>query len=102
MGCSVQRRLRFQWVLTEPDPDWPDIKTRATIATHCLVRLMWLRVLLVLDHPPFYRDYRWRFGVSIHTFRRDKRKLRRVGMYIDAMLHGKVSTLLYLQSSSLE
>jgi hypothetical protein len=66
------------------------------------VRLTWLSVLLVLDHPALYRDYRRRFGLSIHTFGRDKRKLRRIGMYIVTISWLDLSTLLYLERTSLE
>jgi hypothetical protein len=96
----MQRQLRFQWILPDNDPDELGAATSAKVAAHRMVRLTWLSVLLVLDHPPLYRDYRWRFGVSLHTFRRDKRKLRRPGMWIDAFLHGKINTMLYLEKTS--
>jgi hypothetical protein len=101
MGCSVQRPLRFQWVLVDNDPDWPNIPTRAKLAAHRMVRLSWLAVLLVIDYPALYRDYRRRFGVSMHTFRRDKRKARRNARYIWALLHGDYRTCMYLESRSL-
>jgi hypothetical protein len=102
MGCSVQRPLRFQWILADNDPAWPDFTTQVELAAHRFVRLSWLGVLLLPDHPAFYRDYRRRFGLSMHTFRRDKRKLRRIGMYIVAILWLDLSTLRYLERTSLE
>ena len=102
MACSVQRPLRFQWVLADNDPAWPDLPTQAKLAAHRMVRLAWLSVLLLLDHPPLYRDYRRRFGVWMHTFRRDKRKLHRTGMYIVAFLFLDLCRMHYLERTSLE
>ena len=102
MVCSVQRRLRFQWILADNDPAWPDLATQVKLAAHRIVRLAWLSVLLVLDHPAHYRDYRRRFGLSMHTFHRDKRNLRRAGMYIVAILWLDLSTLGYLDRTSLD
>ena len=102
MGCSVQRRLRFQWILPDNDPFDPNIATWAKFVAHRFVRRWYLSVLMVLDHPPLYRDYRRRFGVSMHTFRRDKRKIRLTVWYIDAMLHGKYRTCWYIESISHE
>ena len=102
MGCSVQRTLRFQWVLADQYSEDPDLRARANAAAHRTVRLTWLAVLLVIDHPPLYRDYRRRFGVSMHTFRRDQRKMRRTARYIWAGIHGDYRTCIYLETSSLE
>ena len=102
MGCSVQRRLRFQWILADEDPAWPDFTTQVELVAHRLVRLAWLSVLLVADHPALYRYYRQRFGLSIDTFRRDKRKLRRIGMYIVAISWLDLSTLRYLERTSVD
>jgi|GEM_PF-3432555 len=98
----MQRALQFQWILADNDPAWPDIRTQAELTTHRMVRLAWLCVLLLLDDPPLYRDYRRRFGVSLHTIRQDKRKLRRTGMYIVAIVWLDVSTLLYIERTSLD
>jgi len=57
---------------------------------------------MLLDHPPLYRDYRRRFGVSMDTFRRDKRKIRLTLWYIDAALRGKYRTCWYIESISHE
>ncbi len=102
MGCSVQRRLRFQWILADQNDDRPVLAAWAEAVAHRFVRRRWLSVLMVIDHPPLYRDYRRRFGVSMDTFRRDKRKIRLTLWYIDAMLRGKYRTCLYIESISHE
>jgi hypothetical protein len=102
MGCSVQRRLRFQWVLADQDDDRPNLAAWAEAVAHRFVRRWWLSVLMVLDHPPLYRDYRRRFGVSLHTFRRDKIKIRLTVWYIYAVLHGQWRTGAYIERISHE
>ena len=102
MGCSVQRRLRFQWILPDNDHIDPDIATRAKFVTHRFMRRWYLSVLMVLDHPPLYRDYRRRFGVSMHTFRRDQRKIRLTVWYIYAAMCGQYRTCCYIESISHE
>ncbi len=100
MGCSVQRRLRFQWILADQDDDRPRFSAWAEAYAHRFVRWWYLSVLMLLDHPPLYRDYRKRFGVSMDTFRRDKRKICLTLRYIDAALHGKYRTCWYIESIS--
>jgi len=78
-----------------------DLATQLELAAHRVVRLTWLSVLLVLDHPALYRDYHCRFGVSMHTFRCDKRKLRRIGNMV-ANLFLNLSTMRYLERTTLE
>ena len=72
------------------------------LAAHRIVRLAWLSVLLMFDHPALYRDYRRRFGVSMHTFRRDKRKLHRTGMWMKAILFQDVRKINWLERTSLD
>jgi hypothetical protein len=57
---------------------------------------------MLLDHPPLYRDYRRRFGVSLDTFRRDKRKIRLTLWYIYAAMCGQYRTCWYIESISHE
>ncbi len=102
MGCSVQRRLRFQWILPDNDPIDPNIATWAKFVTHRFVRRWWLSALMLIDHPPLYRDYRRRFGVSMHTFRCDKRKIRLTVWYIYAAMCGQCRTCCYIESISYE
>ena len=102
MGCSVQRRLRFQWILADRDDDRPVLAAWAEAVAHRFVRRWWLSVLMVLDHPPLYRDYRRRFGVSMDTFRCDKRKVSLTVWYIYAALCGQWRTCAYIESISLE
>jgi hypothetical protein len=101
MECSVQRRLRFQWILADQYSEDLDLGAQAKAAAHRIVRLTWLAVLLVIDRPALYRDYRRRFGVSMHTFRRDKRKMRRTARYTWAVINGDYRTCMYLESLSL-
>ena len=72
------------------------------LAAHRIVRLAWLSVIEVPDHPALHRDYRRRFGLSMYAFRRDKRKLRRIGMYMVAISWLDLRTLLYLERTSHE
>jgi hypothetical protein len=51
------------------------------------VRLIWLAALLLLNDRVLYADYRRRFRVPMHGFRRDARMLRRKASYIDALMH---------------
>ena len=67
-----------------------------------IVRLIWLAVLLFLDEPALFTDYRRRFGVSMDTFRRDSRKVRRTCDYIYAFLYGRFRLTLYLMDKELE
>jgi hypothetical protein len=96
----VQRRLRFQWFLPDNDPIDPDIATWATFVAHRFVRRWCLSVLMVLDHPPLYRDYRRRFGVSIDIFCRNKRQIRLKIWYIYAAMCGQYRTCSYIESIS--
>ncbi|HEV2740347.1 MAG TPA: hypothetical protein VGU66_17445 [Candidatus Elarobacter sp.] len=100
----MQRRLRFQWILPDHDPDYdrPNLAAWAEAVAHRFVRRLWLSVLMVLDHPPLYRDYRRRFGVSMDTFRRDKRKVRLKVWYVYAVLNGQYRTCIYIESISHE
>jgi hypothetical protein len=98
----VQRPPRFRWVLADRDNVRPNLATWAETFAHRIVRQWWLSVLLVIDHPPLYRDYRRRFGVSLHTFRRDKRTIRLTVWYIYAVLHGQWRTCDYIERLSLE
>ena len=63
-----------------------------------IVRLIWLAALLILDEPARFVDYRRRFRVPMHTFRRDIRLVRRTGLYIYAILYGNYRLLFYLDS----
>jgi hypothetical protein len=98
----VQRPLRFKWILVDRDGDRPSLAAWAEAGTHRFVRRWWLSVLLVIDHPPLYRDYRRRFGVSLHTFRRDKRQIRLTVWSIYAFLHGQWRTCDYIERLSHE
>jgi hypothetical protein len=102
MGCSVQRRLRFQWILADQDDDRPRFSARAEAVAHRFVRRWYLSALMLLDHPPLYRDYRRRFGVSMDTFRRDKRKIRLTVWYFYAASCGQYRTCWYIESISHE
>jgi predicted DNA-binding transcriptional regulator YafY len=55
-----------------------------------IVRLISLAAPLFLDEPVFFADFRRQFGVSMHTFHRDVRRLRRTGRYIDAIPYGGI------------
>jgi hypothetical protein len=71
----VQRRLRFQWILPDNDAIDSDLAMWAMVVAHRFVRRWWLSALMLIDHPPLYRDYRRRFGVSMDILRRDKRQI---------------------------
>ena len=102
MGCSVQRRLRFQWILADQDDDRPRFSAWVEAVAHRFVRRWYLSVLMLLDHPPLYRDYRKRFGVSMDTFRRDKRKIRLTVWYIYVAMCGQYRTCWYIERISHE
>jgi hypothetical protein len=64
-----------------------------------IVRLVWLAVLVFLDDALLFADYRRRFCVPMHAFRRDVKKVRRLGLYIYALLYGRYRLLFYLDSN---
>jgi hypothetical protein len=73
-----------------------------TQAARLVIRLICLAALLVLDDPALFANYRRRFGVSMETFRREAKRLRRTARYIDAVLHGNYRRCFRLMDSDLE
>jgi len=63
-----------------------------------LARLLWLAAIVDPKNPASVADYRRRFRVSGHTYYRDRRVLRRAGLYTYALLYGRISLMLHLDT----
>jgi hypothetical protein len=61
-----------------------------------IVRLIWLTVLLLRDDHARFADYRRRFGISMHAFRRDVKDVTRVGRYREEHICIQSCVLIYL------
>lgn len=66
------------------------------------VRLMWLAVVMLIDEPALYADYRRRFRVCIYDFRLDRRVVRRAGLWFQAIVFLDYRLMWYLERSGLE
>ncbi|HEX3466059.1 MAG TPA: hypothetical protein VHS78_18570 [Candidatus Elarobacter sp.] len=66
------------------------------------VRLVWLAVLMLVDEPRLYRDYRPRFGVCTYDFRLDRKVVRRAALYVWAVVYLDYRLWFYLESSSID
>ena len=100
---SVQRRLRFQRVVAEQDDDRPQSRSASGSPRAPVCAPVVVQRASRPKHLPLYRDYRWRFGVSMDTFRRDKRKVRlTVGQHLRGHMPGQYRTCLYIESISHE
>jgi hypothetical protein len=74
----------------------------ARAKAHRIVSLVWLAVLVVRKDPASFADYRRRFGVDPHTFRRDRRMLHRAGVYVAWYLTGDFALYRYLAETEHE
>jgi hypothetical protein len=66
-------------------------------ALHC-VRLLWLAAIVDAKNAASVADYRRRFRVSAYTYYRDRRALRRAGLYTYAFLYGRYALMLHLDT----
>ena len=76
------------------------LRLRKSIKTEALrcVRLLWLAVIVDPKDSASITDYRRRFHVSAYTYYRDRRALRRAGLYTYALLYGRYRLLFYLDN----
>jgi hypothetical protein len=76
------------------------LRLRKSIKAKALrfVRLLWLAAIVDTKNSASIAAYRRRFRVSAYTYYRDRRALRRFGLYTYAFLYGRFSLLLYLET----
>jgi len=76
------------------------LRLRKSIKAKALrcVRLLWLAALVDPKNAASIADYRRRFRVSAYTYYRDRRALRRAGLYTYALLYGRYRLLFYLDN----
>jgi len=77
------------------------LRLRKSIKTEALrcVRLLWLAAIVDHKSSPSVADYRRRFRVSAYTYHRDRRALRRAGLYTYAFLYGRYTLMLHLDAT---
>ena len=72
-------------------------KSLQTKVLHC-ARLVWLAAIVDPKDPKSIAEYRRRFRVSAYTYYRDRRALRRAGLYTYAFLYGRYSLMFHLDT----